>query len=76
MEKYLVYLDAVMCALLGLSSWALRRRTGESKDGQDGFWILCLVPGVMFLVVMISRQLMGSVDVGELERMKYRYKGA
>lgn len=31
---------------------------------------------VSFLVILLARRLMLSVDVDELEQLKYRYKGA
>ena len=31
---------------------------------------------VTFSIIMLARRLMLSVDVGELEDLKYRYKGA
>jgi hypothetical protein len=46
------------------------------NDGNDSLWILYLVPGVVFQIAFLARNAMLSVDIGELEALRYEYKGA
>ncbi|KAI4127147.1 MAG: hypothetical protein LQ347_004717 [Umbilicaria vellea] len=71
-HRYLGYLNAGLSLLLSLYAIGFRGRKGV----HDGFWILCLLPGLVFCIVVIARRVMLSVDVSELEGLKYGYKGA
>lgn len=35
-----------------------------------------MIPPILFVVVSIARQIMASVDVSELDQLRYEYKGA
>jgi hypothetical protein len=72
LELFLVYLNAVLVVLLALVGVVGR---GKVVTGGEGDWFGVL-PGVVFGVVIVAKVIMGSVDVGELEGLKYGYKGA
>lgn len=55
-----------LLCLLPLSEYPISIFRGSQAD----------TPTVSFSVIMLARRLMLSVDVGELEKLKYRYKGA
>ncbi|KAJ9642565.1 hypothetical protein H2199_004946 [Coniosporium tulheliwenetii] len=65
-ERHLVYLNGGLCGILALGEWM-----GREKVGGWG-WL----PAVTFVLVLIARVLLRPVDVGGLEGLKYRYKGA
>jgi len=69
-EKYLDHLNAGVCIVLLLSAWAAKR-AGREED----MWLSVLAPAV-FLVIYFARTQLRPVDVSELERLKYGYKGA
>ena len=72
MEQYLPYLNAALAGLLVIAGWAL-----EAKRGSEVVWFgFGFLPAVVYGVVIAAKTIMGSVDVGELEGLKYRYKGA
>ncbi|KZF25501.1 hypothetical protein L228DRAFT_280741 [Xylona heveae TC161] len=71
-EQYLGVLNAGLCALLALAAVRLKGRS----SAPDGFWILCLLPGVASALVFTAKRTMLLVDVAELENLRYRYKGA
>ncbi|GAD95470.1 conserved hypothetical protein [Paecilomyces variotii No. 5] len=72
-KEHLVAINAGMCALVILLAYA----TGYGSTRYAGVpWALGLVPGVVFGIVCIARKLMLSVDVGQLENLKYDFKGA
>lgn len=50
----------------------------EGGGEEDGRWVFCLMPTIALVVVEIAIRSMRDVEkgVGELERLKYRYKGA
>jgi hypothetical protein len=45
------------------------------KGREDDMWF-SVMPGVVFLVVYGLRTQLKPVDIGQLERLKYGYKGA
>ena len=55
----------VLC-LLPVGRWCLSRKCRCSLTDH----------AVSFIVIMLARQLMLSVDIDELEDLKYEYKGA
>ncbi|KAL9065459.1 MAG: hypothetical protein Q9161_008220 [Pseudevernia consocians] len=71
-RQYISYLNGALSLLSALNSITFRDKRGV----HDGFWLLCLLPVVSFTVIMLARELMLSVDVDELEDLKYEYKGA
>ncbi|KAL1872168.1 hypothetical protein Plec18167_006771 [Paecilomyces lecythidis] len=73
-KEHLVAINAGVCALVTLLAYVTDY---GSRAGYAGVpWALGLVPGVVFGIVCIARKLMLSVDVGQLENLKYDYKGA
>jgi hypothetical protein len=54
---------------------ALREVT-SGRGWREGMAGGGLVPGFVFGVVMVGRELLRPVDVGELEGLRYGYKGA
>lgn len=70
MRKYLVYLNAALCVVLALREVAGGRGWREGMAGGG------LVPGFVFALVLFARTQLAPVDVGELERLRYGYKGA
>lgn len=73
LELYLPYLNAILVVLLTLTGFVGQLR---AKEGQgEGMWF-ALLPGMVYGVVVIAKGIMGSVDVRELEGLRYGYKGA
>ncbi|KAK4998675.1 hypothetical protein LTR66_002143 [Elasticomyces elasticus] len=69
-RKYLISLNAGLCGVLvfvALAAW--------KKDRPEEIW-RGLVPGVTYAIVTYARSQMVSIDVGQLERLRYEYKGA
>ncbi|KAF6227732.1 hypothetical protein HO173_012062 [Letharia columbiana] len=71
-HQYISYLNGTLSLLCALNSIIFRDKQGV----HDGFWLLCLLPVVSFAFIILARRLMLSVDVDELEILKYGYKGA
>ena len=71
-KRYLVSLNTVICVVLILASWSMGW-WGKGEEG--GLGVLCLVPGLVLCVVAMARRLVLSVDVDELEGLRYQYKG-
>ncbi|KLJ12648.1 hypothetical protein EMPG_12321 [Blastomyces silverae] len=71
-RQHLSTANTVICALLSGIAFYAANRTNQG----DIFWALYLVPGIVFLLVSVSRQIMMSVDIKELEGLRYEYKGA
>lgn len=67
-ELYLASLNAVLVALLGVAGMLVR-----SEKAWVGFGAL---PGLAFGIVLAAKYFMASVDIGQLEGLKYPYKGA
>ncbi|KAE9978001.1 hypothetical protein EG328_007217 [Venturia inaequalis] len=72
LKKYLDHLNAGLSVVLLL--FALRAK--QKGEGAEEELYLSLLPGVVFLVVYVARGQLRPVDVGELERLRYGYKGA
>lgn len=72
LELYLPSLNLVLVGLISMIGILL----GSSRFGGELGTLYALLPaGVLVLVVVVKLE-MGSVDVGELEGLKYGYKGA
>ncbi|EGE85146.1 hypothetical protein BDDG_08091 [Blastomyces dermatitidis ATCC 18188] len=71
-RQHLSTANTVICALLSVIAFYAANQTYQG----DIFWALYLVPGIVFLLVSVSRQIMVSVDIKELEGLRYEYKGA
>ncbi|KAL1304746.1 hypothetical protein AAFC00_003687 [Neodothiora populina] len=69
-ERFIVLLNALLCLVLGLVAVVAWRR-----GSVEGFW-RGVLPGAIFSVILFARSQMTAVDVVELERLKYNYKGA
>jgi hypothetical protein len=68
LELYLPYLNLGLIVVLALGGMLLR---------EGGAWPgFGLLPGVVYGLVIGAKWIMGSVDVGELDGLKYNYKGA
>jgi hypothetical protein len=73
-NQYLPYLNAFICALLLLASWGYSSRT----DVPEGLWLFLLLPAVVCGMVFVARRSIGDIQagLGELQGLKYDYKGA
>jgi hypothetical protein len=69
-EKYLDHLNAILCILLLPFAWK-----AKSKGREDDMWF-SVMPGVVFVVVYAVRTQLKPVDIAQLEKLKYGYKGA
>lgn len=88
-HQYISYLNGALSLLCALNSITFKDKQGV-HDGfwllcllPVGTWPLsremAVQPNrrvVSFVVIMLARRLMLSVDVGELEKLRYGYKGA
>jgi len=79
LETYLPYLNAVLCSILlltGLLSSSSSR--GSAIASQHwGHVSLAYLPAIDYVVVLVAKMLMGSVDPErELNALRYEYKGA
>ncbi|PGG97976.1 hypothetical protein AJ79_09031 [Helicocarpus griseus UAMH5409] len=72
LERYIGPVNISICSILAITAYV---GNGTNRL-EDMFWILCLVPGVVFFLVWVCRKIMISVDVKELEGLRYEYKGA
>jgi len=48
----------------------------RAGTGAEDEMYLSLLPGVVFLIIYVTRTQLRPVDVAELEKLKYGYKGA
>ncbi|OJD27094.1 hypothetical protein ACJ73_01512 [Blastomyces percursus] len=71
-RQHLSTANTVICTLLSVIAFYAANQTYRG----DIFWALYLVPGIVSLLVSVSRQIMMSVDIKELEGLRYEYKGA
>lgn len=76
----LPWLNGAICAVLCLTAMVLYWR-GSSMVGtgfSDEKWVVCLLPGAACGMVEVAIRSMRDVEkgVGELKRLRYRYKGA
>jgi hypothetical protein len=70
LKKYIDHLNAGTCLLLALQ--ALR---AKSQGLIDEVW-LAVLPSVVFLLLYLVRSQLRPVNVKELEKLRYGYKGA
>ncbi|CRG85540.1 hypothetical protein PISL3812_02592 [Talaromyces islandicus] len=70
---YLIYINTAMCVLLFLKSWYTS--SGQGHDDHQQF-ILDILPGVVLGAVVIASRSLIEVDIGELQKLRYEYKGA
>lgn len=74
LESWLPYLNLGLCGVLVLTGWF---NTGSRNGGSWGHVGLANLPGVVYLVVLAAKMVMGGVDPEkELSGLKYDYKGA
>jgi hypothetical protein len=69
LETYLPLCNLGLAAVLLLGAIRDRAR-------QDEIWPSWLVPAIILGFSFLGRRIMGSVDISELEKLKYKYKGA
>jgi len=72
LEKYLPHLNATLCIVLLLAAWRAKLAGAEREEEM----YLSILPPVVFLIIYVARTQLKPVDVGELEKLKYGYKGA
>ncbi|KAF2635145.1 hypothetical protein P280DRAFT_437611 [Massarina eburnea CBS 473.64] len=70
LAKYLVPVNAVLCGILAVMELLQGRALSEGMTIGGGY-----VPGFVMAVVMFARRELRVVDLGELERLRYRTKG-
>lgn len=68
--KYLPWMNGGLASVLGLLGVLLWSR----GDVIGAIW--ALVPGAIYVVVMVARNDLVPMDIEALERMRYEYKGA
>ena len=69
-KQYLPYLNLGLCGVLVVAGMVVRMK-------RDVIWVgFGNIPAAVYLIVLLVKSVMGSVDVGELEGLKYGYKGA
>ena len=69
--RYIVPVNAALCAALALVEVWQGREWSEGVTIGGGY-----VPGVIMMVVMFARRELRTVDLGELEKLRYRSKGS
>ena len=75
LETYLPYLNFGLCAVLVTTD--VIRSTRLEHEGHFGWIGLGNLPAVVYVVVLLSKMVMGGVDPErELSAMRYEYKGA
>lgn len=57
-----------------MAGMLVKGRTAQADAGLE-MWFVGL-PALVYGVVLVVKVVMGSVDVGELEGLRYGYKGA
>jgi len=71
-RKYLALANSGLCAILALGSlYAV-----DIEGGGMPTSILYLLPSVFLGITFLARYVITEVDVGELEKLRYEYKGA
>jgi len=73
-QKYMTSLNATLCILLLLSSWHME--VNNRRESADISAVFYVVPGGILGAICIARELMQSVDISQLEELRYEYKGA
>lgn len=71
-QWYVFILNGVLSGILALQSYL------SGRDGRrpEEVWPPGWLPAAIFIVVSVARTMLNPVDVGELEKLKYEYKGA
>lgn len=72
LRRYIEPANGILSTLLGVNAAISKNRHGS----QEQFWLLSLLPLSSFIVITLARRFMVEVDIGELEKLKYGYKGA
>ena len=67
LDKYLILVNVVVCCFLALIEVGQGRTWGEGMMIGGGY-----VPGFVLVVVMFARRELRVVDLGELEKLRYR----
>ncbi|KAI0418705.1 hypothetical protein F5X98DRAFT_108205 [Xylaria grammica] len=75
LQQYLPLLNVAICALLVLAGFLSSQRSAAARHwGHIG---LANLPAVVYVVVLVAKMLMGSIDPEkELSALRYEYKGA
>ncbi|OKL59045.1 hypothetical protein UA08_05787 [Talaromyces atroroseus] len=68
-RRCLVYANSALCGLLALGSLL---RIVDTQRGS----VLYLLPAVFLAIIFLARRVTTEVDIGELEKLRYEYKGA
>lgn len=71
LAKYVVPINGALCILLALVELWQGREWREGMTIGGGY-----VPGFIMAIVMWARRELRVVDLGELERLRYRTKGS
>lgn len=77
--RYAMGLNGVVCVGMGVFGvMFMGGNSAKMPRELQGFWMLCWVPGVMWVVVRVVRGAMEGVErgVGELKGLRYGLKGA
>ena len=74
LQKYLPYLNIGICIMLAIASWRTKGRT----DAPGGLFLFLLLPGLTLGAVTGAKSSMQNVEqgIGDLNRLRYDYKGA
>ncbi|KAF1960162.1 hypothetical protein CC80DRAFT_489374 [Byssothecium circinans] len=70
LARYAVPVNAALCVVLAVVELAQGRSWGEGMTIGGGY-----VPGFVMAVVMFARRELRVMDLGELEKLRYRTKG-
>lgn len=69
-QQFIPYLNPVLCCVIILKAWSTRQ---SMYPYDKEVWIL---PPIIWIIVSLGRRAMAGIDVNDLERLKYKYKGA
>ncbi|ORY03943.1 hypothetical protein BCR34DRAFT_492009 [Clohesyomyces aquaticus] len=70
-RRYLIPANALLCAIFALYELSQGRAWSEGMMIGGGY-----VPGFIFAVILVARRELRTFDLGELEGLRYRFKGA
>ncbi|KAI0518211.1 hypothetical protein F5B22DRAFT_635312 [Xylaria bambusicola] len=77
LQQYLPFLNIALCSLLVLAGLLSSRRSTAAVTRHWGHVGLANLPALIYVVVLIAKMLMGSIDPEkELSALRYEYKGA
>jgi len=71
LAKYVIPVNGALCLLLALAELWQGRTWSEGVTVGGG-----LLPGLILTIVMWARRELRVVDLGELEKLRYRTKGS